>query len=309
MSSFTLRGTFPEGTSVGVYAVAETLPPGDPAGAPPGSAVTSGTVSSGTVTFSGLTQDAEYYAAAQVGGVWKYVRFKAGANVDPSQDGAKRSATETISGAWTFSQMPVLPDGGVTAAKVASDVATQAELDAVQTASIQHAIVDAKGDLIVGSAADTAIRKPVGTNDYGLVADSTATGGVAWKAVAGAELGYAEITSNATTTSATAADVTGLSATVTVGTRPITIEFYAWCVYNTAAASASVVITEGASVLQQGLVAINVANSGVPVLMKVRVAPSAGSHTYKIQMYRGGSGTATIAAASGSPAFIRVVEG
>jgi hypothetical protein len=46
---------------------------------------------------------------------------------------------------------------------------------------IDKTIVDAKGDLIVATAADTVARQAVGTNGYGLTADSTATNGVAWK--------------------------------------------------------------------------------------------------------------------------------
>ena len=45
---------------------------------------------------------------------------------------------------------------------------------------ILETLVDAKGDLIVGSAADTAIRKAVGANDTVLVADSAQAGGVKW---------------------------------------------------------------------------------------------------------------------------------
>jgi len=42
-------------------------------------------------------------------------------------------------------------------------------------------VVDAKGDLLVGTADNTIARLPVGTNDYLLTADSSATPGVAWK--------------------------------------------------------------------------------------------------------------------------------
>lgn len=51
-----------------------------------------------------------------------------------------------------------------------------------QSTAINPSIVDAKGDLIVGSAADTVIRKPVGTDGQLLYADSTATGGIKWDA-------------------------------------------------------------------------------------------------------------------------------
>jgi hypothetical protein len=50
-------------------------------------------------------------------------------------------------------------------------------------AAIAKTLIDAKGDLIVGSAADTAARLAVGTNDYVLTADSAATNGVKWAAL------------------------------------------------------------------------------------------------------------------------------
>jgi hypothetical protein len=49
--------------------------------------------------------------------------------------------------------------------------------------AIQNAIVDAKGDLIAATAADTPARLAVGTNGQFLVADSTAATGLAWTTV------------------------------------------------------------------------------------------------------------------------------
>jgi len=46
--------------------------------------------------------------------------------------------------------------------------------------AIQNAIVDAKGDLIAASAADTPARLAVGTNGQTLIADSTAATGLKW---------------------------------------------------------------------------------------------------------------------------------
>jgi hypothetical protein len=51
--------------------------------------------------------------------------------------------------------------------------------------AIQNAIIDAKGDLIVGASSDTPARLAVGTNGHILTADSTATNGIKWAAPAG----------------------------------------------------------------------------------------------------------------------------
>jgi hypothetical protein len=51
--------------------------------------------------------------------------------------------------------------------------------------AIQNAIVDAKGDLIGATAADTPARLAVGANGTVLTADSTAATGLAWTTVGG----------------------------------------------------------------------------------------------------------------------------
>jgi hypothetical protein len=50
--------------------------------------------------------------------------------------------------------------------------------------AIQNAIVDAKGDLIAATAADTPARLAVGANDTMLVGDSTAATGLSYKSAA-----------------------------------------------------------------------------------------------------------------------------
>jgi len=71
-----------------------------------------------------------------------------------------------------------LAANAVTSAKIADANVTAAKLHA--TAAIQPTIVDAKGDLIVGTANDTVARQGVGSNGSVLMADSAQTNGVVW---------------------------------------------------------------------------------------------------------------------------------
>lgn len=77
--------------------------------------------------------------------------------------------------------------GGTTGQVLAK--ATNTDLDfswvaADDTNAIQNAIIDAKGDLIVGTAADTPARLAIGgTNGHVLMVDSAETSGMKWAAV------------------------------------------------------------------------------------------------------------------------------
>jgi hypothetical protein len=51
--------------------------------------------------------------------------------------------------------------------------------------AIDVAVIDAKGDLLVGTADNTVGRVAVGTNGFVLTADSAETSGVKWSAVSG----------------------------------------------------------------------------------------------------------------------------
>lgn len=73
--------------------------------------------------------------------------------------------------------------------------------------AIQNTIVDAKGDLIAATAADTPARLAVGTNGQVLTADSTAATGLAWAAAPSSGgltlISTTSLTSTTTTISAT----------------------------------------------------------------------------------------------------------
>ena len=62
---------------------------------------------------------------------------------------------------------------------------TPAALTAADTGAIPASLIDAKGDVIVGTAADTAARLGVGADGQVLTADSTQASGVKWAAAAG----------------------------------------------------------------------------------------------------------------------------
>src|SRR5438477_13198153 len=67
-------GQFPESTSVGAYPRSAWGPEGV-IGAPTGSATNTQTVTGGVLAFTGLANNTDYVAYAQVGGVDRYRRF------------------------------------------------------------------------------------------------------------------------------------------------------------------------------------------------------------------------------------------
>ena len=64
---------------------------------------------------------------------------------------------------------------------------TPAALTAADTGAIPESLIDAKGDVIVGTANDTAARLAVGADGQVLTADSTQTAGVKWAAAGGVQ--------------------------------------------------------------------------------------------------------------------------
>lgn len=89
--------------------------------------------------------------------------------------------------------------------------------------AIQNTIVDAKGDLIAATAADTPARLAVGTNGQFLTADSTAATGLAW-AAAPAAASMTSIASGSVPTGTTTLSLTSISGSYT----HLQLVVYAW---------------------------------------------------------------------------------
>ena len=90
-----------------------------------------------------------------------------------TDEAAQDAAASMITGA-THSGLSVAYD----------DAGNKLAFTVTDQGGIAKSLIDAKGDLIVGSADNTAARLAVGTDTYVLTADSSATNGVKWAAAA-----------------------------------------------------------------------------------------------------------------------------
>ena len=111
-----------------------------------------------------------------------------------------------------------------------------------------------------------------------------------WVAVngAGAELGYAERITAWDNTSATVGawtDVPGLSITVTVGERPIVLDMTAYTLSDVTG-DVNVSIFEGATEIVRSLHRAAATSDYATAIVKRRLNPSPGIHTYKVSVYK-----------------------
>lgn len=126
----------------------------------------------------------------------------------------------------------------------------------------------------------------------------------------GTELGYAENTGLSGSTTTTLSDVSGLTTTVTIGTRPIRIEAVIAANSITGGTGrCEIDIVEGSTTLGIGLSGTASATTVVgTVRATARLAPSAGSHTYKVQARVASATSGSYSSGATFPAYIQVVE-
>jgi hypothetical protein len=146
-------------------------------------------------------------------------------------------ATTTTNFGWDIPQSTDLVKDGATAiAALGQDIdtalvdlkggttgqvlskASNTDLDYSWVAVDPLLILDAKGDLITATAADTPARLPVGANGTVLTADSAQGNGLKWAAVSGGKVLQVVRATDSTlrsTTSTTFVDVTGISVSIT----------------------------------------------------------------------------------------------
>jgi hypothetical protein len=118
-------------------------------------------------------------------------------------------ATTTNYGWTTPNDTDLVKDGAAAIRTLGSSIDTTVFNNA--GAGIAKTIVDAKGDIIAATAADTVARVAVGANGTVLTADSTAASGVAWATPAGAK-NYSLLNTGGTAlTGASTITVSGIS--------------------------------------------------------------------------------------------------
>lgn len=134
-------------------------------------------------------------------------------DTDLVKDGA--AAIRTLGSAIDTSLVDL--KGGTTGQVLAKNSNT--DMDFVWSSVDPLTILDAKGDLITATAADTPARLAVGTNGQYLSADSSTSTGLKWVTAAGGKL--LQVVSTTKTDSFTSntttawTDITGLSASIT----------------------------------------------------------------------------------------------
>jgi hypothetical protein len=163
MASYTLTRpeTFPEGATVNAYP--ETNWPNgivNQAALPIGTETDSQTVSSGSVTFTGLTDGVRYVAHSTVSSQQRYIGFMVGADT-PGDRIARESDNEDITGDWTFTG--AVDFTGATVTGIAGF-----DPDADETVTGDWVFSSAAGLVISGAGGKDTLNLSSATADVGI---------------------------------------------------------------------------------------------------------------------------------------------
>jgi hypothetical protein len=159
--------------------------------------------------------------------------------------------------------------------------------------AIQNDIVDAKGDLITATGADTPVRLAVGTNGQILTADSTTATGLKWAAPAGGGKVLQVVSTTAGNTSSstsTYVDHISLSITPSSSSSKVLILFSAGNVAKTNDAGADIKLLRGSTDIQYiSTIAAYTASTatnrvGAVSCAKLDSPATTSATTYKVQL-------------------------
>jgi hypothetical protein len=92
----------------------------------------------------------------------------------------------------TIARLPVGTNGHVLKANSSTTPGVEWAAESGGGGGIPATTIDAKGDLLVGTAADTVARKAVGTNGQFLVANSAQSDGLEWRGITAADIAALE---------------------------------------------------------------------------------------------------------------------
>jgi hypothetical protein len=185
--------------------------------------------------------------------------------------------------------------------------------------AIQNAIVDAKGDLIAATAADTPARLAVGTNGQILTADSTAATGIKWATPAGGGK-VLQVVSTVATTSVSNSNSTlyvdtGLMATITPtsATSKILAIFNHQSIFRTSVADQMLMrFFRGATMIYETSlmylpISIGAGMEGTCILVHMDSPATTSATTYKTQFRPSGSAACTVQS-SNFPSSLTLLE-
>jgi hypothetical protein len=186
----------------------------------------------------------------------------------------------------------------------------QAQIDAAVLNAISKLLIDAKGDLLVGTAADTIARQAVGADKLSLIADSTQTNGMKWGTPQSGMVQYAEITTGINPLpTAAGTPVAGLSVTATFdATHRYIVRAKLGLQSSVAGDVIRVLLLDNGGQTDLGQMNIDTANSfhGPLVTEKIFTGTS-GAHTFTVDVYRlAGTGVCQIVAQTGIRSYIYI---